>query len=211
MMLRRSFGLVAALILVSAPLAAPLAAQAFGYPAMQPATITAREYNFVLADGGANTTVLAFQWREGLGNPKSMFVLDAGVADFGNETALFVGGGLGYQLARASSEMPFDILLTGSAGIGFADNVNYLRIPLGASLGRRFDVEGGFAIAPFVHPRLGYVRASGGGTSASDTDLEIDIGANFEFNPRMAVRLSLSMADSDAVGLSFVWTPQGLR
>ena len=207
MMLRRTLGL-AALTLLSA---APVAAQAFAYPAMQPARTTEREYNFILADAGGNTTSIAFQWREGLGNPKSMFVLDAGVADIGAQTALFLGGGGAYQIATSSSEMPFDILLTGNLGLAFSDGLTFLRIPLGASFGRRFPVDGGFAISPFVHPRIGYTRVSGGGGSASDSELEVDIGANFEFKPKMAIRLSLAMGDSDAVGISLAWTPQGLR
>jgi hypothetical protein len=211
MMLRRTLGLAAIAALVGAPLASPLAAQAFSYPAMQPATITQREYNFILADGGGNSTNIAFQWREGLGNPKMMFVLDAGVGDVGNETALFVGGGMGYQLATASNDMPFDVLFTGNAGLAFVSDFNFLRIPIGVSAGRRFPLDGGFAITPFVHPRLSWNRVSGGGGSANDTELEVDLGANFEFKPRMAVRLSLAMGDSDAVGISFAWTPSGLR
>lgn len=205
MMNRRVLGLVVASLFS----AAPLAAQAFAYPAMQTARITAREYNFVLADANATTT-LAFQWREGLGNPKAMFVLDAGVADAGATTAIFLGGGGAYQLATSSNEMPFDVLLTGNLGLAFAEGVNFLTIPLGASIGRRFPLDGGFAISPFVHPRIVYVRL-GGDASGSDSDLEVDLGANFEFKPRMAIRLALSMGDSDAVGISFAWTPQGLR
>lgn len=207
MMNRRSLGLLVAIMFS----AAPLAAQAFAYPAMQPARITAREYNFALADAGGSVTSIVFQWREGLGNPKAMFVLDAGVADFGNETALFLGGGGAYQLATSSSDMPFDVLLTGGLGLGFADGVTIMRIPLGASLGRRFPIDGGFAISPFVHPRIAYARASGGGGSASSSDLEVDLGANFEFKPKMSIRLALSMGDSDAVAIGFAWTPQGLR
>jgi hypothetical protein len=205
---RRRLGLLVATMFFAAPLATPLAAQAFAYPAMQPARITAREYNFALGDAGGNLTSIIFQWREGLGNPKGMFVLDAGVADGGTETALFLGAGGGYQLATSSADMPFDVLLTGTFGLTFADGGTILHIPIGASLGRRFPIDGGFAISPFVHPRIAYTRASGGG---SNSDLDVDIGANFEFKPKMAIRLALSMGESDAVGLGFVWTPQGLR
>ena len=206
MMNRRVLGLIVATVFS----AAPLAAQAFSYPAMQPARITAREYNFALADG-QGTTSIVFQWREGLGNPKAMFVLDAGVSDFGNTTAIFLGGGGAYQIATSSADMPFDVLLTGGLGLAFAEDLTFLRIPIGASLGRRFPIDGGFTISPFVHPRIGYTRVSGGGAANSDSDLEVDIGADFEFKPKMAIRLALSMGDSDAVAIGFAWTPQGLR
>ena len=209
-MMRRFLGLSALLLAA----AAPLAAQAYGYPAMQNSRISEREYNFVLGDGGGSGTALIFQWREGLGNPKWQFTMDAGFADPdgpGAETRLIIGGGFGYQLTQATSDMPFDIVLAGGLGASFGDSITILRLPFGASIGHRFPLEGTFAISPFVHPRLSWNRISTTGFSDSDTGLDLDIGANFEINPRMAVRVSAGLGDSDAIGISFAWTPRGLR
>lgn len=207
-MIRRILGLSALALAV----AAPLGAQAYTYPSMQPSRIAEREYNFVLADADAGGTALVFQWREGLGNPKMQFTMDAGFADpeFG-DTRLIVGGGLAYQLARSNADMPFDIVLAGGLGASFGDDVTILRIPFGAVVGHRFALENELAISPYVHPRLSYNRASSNGASASDTELEVDIGANLELNPRMAIRLGVVMGDADALGVSFAWTPRGLR
>jgi len=210
--MRRFLGLTA-LALASA---APLAAQAYNYPAMQPSRVAEREYNFMLADGGNGTgTALLLQWREGLGNPKLQFTLDAGFADpdgAAAETRIIIGGGLGYQLTQATSDMPFDIVLAGGIGASFGDNVTILRIPFGASIGHRFPIEGGtLAITPFVHPRLSWNRASSNGASASDTGLDVDIGGNLEINAQMAIRVAAALGDSDAIGISFAWTPRGLR
>lgn len=210
-MMRRFLGL-SALVLAAA---APLAAQAYGYPAMQNSRISEREYNFVLADGGGSGTALVFQWREGLGNPKWQFTMDAGFADpddVASETRLIVGGGFGFQLTQATSDMPFDIVLAGGLGAAFGDDVTRLRLPFGASIGHRFPLEGTFAISPFVHPRLSWNRISGTGTTTrSDTNLDLDIGANFEISPQMAVRIAAGLGDAEAIGVSFAWTPRGLR
>ena len=207
-MLRR-FLAVGALALVTASVSE---AQAYVYPALQPARIAEREYNFMLADGGDAGTALVFQWREGLGNPRLQLTFDAGFADPDNaDTRLILGGGLAYQLTRSSSEMPFDIVLAGGLGFTTGDDVTTMRLPFGAVVGHRFDLEGGYAIAPFVHPRLSYNRVDADNFDDSDTELELDIGANFELKSNMALRLAAVLGDADAIGVSFAWTPKGLR
>jgi len=207
-MLRRILA-VGALALVTASVSE---AQASVYPALQPARIAEREYNFILADGGDFGTALVFQWREGLGNPKLQLTFDAGFADPDNaDTRLILGGGLAYQLTRSSSEMPFDIVLAGGLGFSNGDDLTVVRLPFGAVVGHRFDLDGGYAISPFVHPRLSWNRASFNGNSDSDTELELDIGANFELKSNMALRLAAVLGDADAIGVSFAWTPKGLR
>lgn len=192
--------------------AAPLGAQAYTYPSMQPTRIAEREYNFMLADSDAGGTALVFQWREGLGNPKLQFTGDLGFGDpeFG-DGRFILGGGLAYQLVRVSEEMPFDIVLAGGLGASFGDDVTIMRLPFGAAIGRRFPLENELAISPFVHPRLSWNRVSGDGFSDTDTELEVDIGANLELNPRMAIRLAAVLGDADAIGIAFAWTPRGLR
>lgn len=211
-MLRRIAGLSALILAVSA---APVQAQAFVYPALQPSRIAEREYNFALADiGDGGGTGLIFQWREGLGNPKMQFTLDAGFVDPDNANAdarLVLGGGLAYQLASATSDMPFDIVLAGGLGFSTGDDITTIRVPFGAVFGHRFPLEGQVAITPFVHPRLSWDRISFNGFDDSDTNLNVDIGANFEFKPQMAVRVAAALGDDDAIAISFAWTPKGLR
>lgn len=203
---------VSALVLAAA---SSVDAQAYVYPALQPSRIAEREYTFALADiGNGGGTGLVFQWREGLGNPKLQFTLDAGFADPDAPAAdarLIIGGGLAYQLTTATADMPFDIVLAGGMGITTGDDITTFRVPFGAAIGHRFPVDGGFAITPFVHPRLSYDRFSTAGLSDSETNLNVDIGANFEFKPQMALRLAAVLGDDDAVALAFVWSPKGLR
>lgn len=208
----RKLSLIAALS-IALPLTAT--AQAGFYPSFQPTSVAEREYNFALADfDGGNA--LVFQWREGLGNQRLQFTADLGFADFegaGNNDAGFViGGSMHYQLTRATSEMPFDMVLGGGMGVTVADNFNVFRIPFGIAIGHRFPLEQQFAITPFIHPRLSIDRTSVDGLgNDTETNLDIDIGGAFEFNERMQVRLSATLGDADAVGVSFVWLPRGLR
>jgi hypothetical protein len=214
-MMRRLLGLSA----LALAIAAPLGAQAYVYPAFQPTRVAEREYNFALVDisqGGG--TGLIFQWREGLGNPRAQFTLDAGFADpdaAGADTRLILGAGFAYQMLRERQDMPFDMVFTGGVGASFGNDVSLIRIPVGVAVGHRFPLEGNFAITPYVHPRLSIDRVSidlpGGNVSDTELNLDIDLGASFEINSQMQVRLAALLGDGDAIGLSFVWTPRGLR
>lgn len=196
--------------------ALPLAidAQAGPTPAFQPTRVAVREYNFAIADYNGGSALL-FQWREGLGNPRAQFTADLGVADFdgpaNNDGALIIGGSFHYQVMTASSDVPFDMVFGAGLGLTALSGGSVLRIPVGVAIGHRFPLEGNFAITPFAHPRLSIDRSSGGGVSATDTNIDVDLGASFEINSQMQARLALTIGNADAVGLSFAWLPRGLR
>jgi hypothetical protein len=84
-------------------------------------------------------------------------------------------------------------------------------VPIGVAVGHRFPLEGKFAITPFVHPRLSIDRVKVGSVSDTDTNIDIDIGGSFEITEQMQVRLAATLGNGDAVGVSFVWLPRGLR
>ena len=130
-------------------------AQAYNYPAMQTPRIVDREYNFLAASGPHAGTSLLFQWREGMAGG-FQFTLQGGLAaPEGNaDTRLILGGGLAWQAARASSDFPFDIALTGDAGLSSGNNNTVVRIPLGAAVGHTFTLDNGF------NSRRSSIRAS---------------------------------------------------
>lgn len=189
-------------------------AQAWVYPSFQPPSIVSREYQGIVADGDWGGTSLVFQWREGLG-PRSQFSIDAGVADpdFGDARFL-VGGGYGYQLnnAATNADMPLDMLFTAGAYLSTGDSWTTFRIPVGVSIGRRFPLEGNFAITPYIHPRAALWHCGG---DCDDTDLRVnfDLGADFELSETVSLRASLMLGgdDEDAFGFGLAWRPRGLR
>ena len=200
-------------------LAAPAGAQAWNYPSFQAPRITDREYNFAVADGGQATgTSFVFQWREGLtlGNQLS---LDVGLADPDRTgTKLLIGGQFAKQLARTSTQVPFDLLFTAGINGAFGGG-SLLRVPFGVSVGRRFPLEGGLALTPYAHPRLAIdVCGSCDDRDRSKVGLDFDLGADFEFSPQFALRFSAVFSGSDyfvndsddAFGLSLAWRPPGL-
>ena len=198
-------------------LASRSGAQAWNYPSFQQPRVVDREYNFLVADGGDAGTTFAFQWREGV-SVRDQLSLDVGLADpdFG-DTKFLLGGQYARQLVTSSAQVPFDLLLTAGVYGAFGDG-SLVRLPVGVSIGRRFPLEGGLAITPYVHPRisLDICASSCGGGDRSDVSLDFDLGANFDFTSQFALRFSALFTGSDndfwdnAFGLSLAWRPPGL-
>jgi len=178
--------------------AAPLAAQSIVAPGLQPSQLTGREATVALVDAGS--AGLVGQWRQPLSRPKTQLTLEAGLigSDGGRSSLILLGAGVAYQLATVSANLPVDVALTGGLGIAAGDGTA-LSIPVGASVGRRFALEGGIAITPYVHPQLAVSRVA----SNTDLDLNIDLGANVQITPTMAIRLGFSLGESDALALGF--------
>jgi hypothetical protein len=211
---------LAAIAAVSIPAAAQ--AQAWAYPAFQPPRVMNREFNFGIADAGDAGTTLVFQWREGL-TPRTHMSFDGGFADpDGRDNGkVLLGAQFGWLLAAASAEMPLDFL--GTAGVNFAvgEGADLVRIPFGVSLGHRFPLDEGFAITPYIHPRLSLdicTDCSGENGDESDTDfgIDFDLGVNFEVTRQLSFRVSGTfggsdaLGDSDGFGISLAWTPAAL-
>jgi hypothetical protein len=197
-------------------------AQAWAYPAFQPPRVTDREFNFGVADAGNAGTSLIFQWREGL-TPRTQLSLDVGFADPDGQSngKLLLGGQFAGMLNQASEEMPLDFLATGGVNLAVGDGSDLIRIPFGVSIGHRFPLEQGFAITPYIHPRVSLdVCTDCGGPDNDDneTDLGIDfdIGVNFEVTRNLSFRVSGlfggsdTFRDSDGFGISLAWTPASL-
>lgn len=198
-----------------ASIARPLAAQAFNYPAMQTPSASTRDYTAAIA-GGAGTTLL-FQWREGAARGLH-WQFDAGFADpkGGVDPLLFVGAGLGKELARATGDQPLDLLLTAGLGAAFGGNATTFRVPVGVSVGHTFELDQGMSLTPYVHPRL---SIDGCGSCRRDDDSDVtvsanfDLGAHWQVNRRFGLRVAASFSGSDIVGsdetfaVGFVWTP----
>jgi hypothetical protein len=197
-------------------------AQAWAYPSFQPPRVTNREFNFGVGDAGHAGTSLIFQWREGL-SQRTQLSLDVGFADpdgEGNGKLLF-GGQFAGMLTQANAEMPLDFLATAGLNFAVGDGSDLVRVPLGVSVGHRFPLEEGFAITPYVHPRVSLdmcTDCSGRDLDESSTDLGIDfdLGVNFEVTRQLAFRVSAlfggsdTFGDSDGFGISLAWSPAGL-
>jgi hypothetical protein len=214
------------LALLTVLTAAPLAAQAYNYPALQTPRIVDREYNFAAAAGGYSGTSLIFQWREGLSDDWQL-TLEGGLATPKSppapqprlDTRLVVGVGTAWQWVRSTADLPLDLAVTDEIGLWSGNGQTVLRIPVGVAAGHTFALDDGSELTPFVHPRLvldnDNCRACGGTTTKLDVD--IDIGLNYQITHQLGIRVAgllggASYAGStNAIGFSLAWTPKGLK
>lgn len=204
-------------VILAAVLSAPLAAQSYNMPALQTPRIVDREYNFAAASAGNAGTSLLFQWREGL-NDDWQFSLEGGLAaPKGTNTRLLLGGGLAWQWVRATADMPFDVAVTGGAGLSTGSGFTVVRIPFGVSAGHTFKLDNGNELTPFVHPRLVLDNCSSCGGSTTKLDVDVDVGLNYEITQQVALRLAGMLGGTNylgatnAIGFSVAWTPKGLK
>lgn len=204
-----------AVVLASVP---ALAGAQTTYPSFQQPRIVSREFNIGVADGNGITPIV-FQWREGT-TPRSQLSLDVGLADSeaqDEDVSLILGGQYAHTLARSNADIPLDILFTAGLFTQFG-NGTLLAVPVGASVGHRFLIEGtALAITPYIHPRVAllYVKrenvAPGVDDSESDIDVSFDVGGSLELTPRFAIRVSATFGDLDSIGISFAFAPRALR
>ena len=86
-------------------------------------------------------------------------------------------------------------------------------------LSRRFPLEGGLAITPYVHPRLSLDVLTGSRASGGDRrhlTLDFDVGGSLEVTRQLAVRASVLVSGAEvgsnaAFGLGLTFTPPPLR
>lgn len=207
----RRLALIAGLIL-----AGRAQAQAWNYPAFQPPRIESREFNFALVDAGSAGTTVLVQWRE-LAATRSQFTLEAGlVAPDAGDNILALGAGYAYEAHRSTTDVPLDVVLTAGAGVGLGRSTT-IRVPLGASIGYRFDLEKNMALTPYVHPRL---SADICNNCRRNDDLgfgiNFDIGASFDVTRQLSLRAAALFGGGDlfsenGLGISLAWRPPGLR
>ncbi len=209
----RALGLSAA-VLVSGAFPATAGAQAWSYPAFQPPHLTVREFNVGVADAGGAGTSLVGQWREQAG-PRHQYSFDLGIADPGAGAAdliIFGGAQVAWQLSAASDEVPLDFMMIAGAYAAIGDRTRF-RVPVGVSVGKRFEFEDDMALTPYIHPRLSLDLCNNCG--GSDLGVSFDLGASFELSRTIAVRASglfvgTDGGDHEGFGVSIAWTPPAL-
>jgi opacity protein-like surface antigen len=131
------------------------------------------------------------------------FSLRGGFADgAGDNTIFLIGGDFRTQVLSYSEDFPLDGALTLGLGGLFGDGDDVFLLPIGISLGRRFDVEGSSTtFVPYVHPNI--VPVFGGGDD--DVEFTLGLGVDIRFSERWSVRASGGLGDIEGVGISLAY------
>jgi hypothetical protein len=185
--------------------AGSVAAQETGTPIFKAPyrAFTNHEFGVSLSDPGNNIS-LALEGFYRYGRDANDFSIRGGFADLNGSggTRLLLGGDFRTQVLSYSESFPVDGSLTLGFGANVGDGPDAYYIPVGLSVGRRFDLEGSSTtFVPYLHPVI--VPTFGGGNS--DVNFALGLGVDIRFSDRWAVRASGGIGDIDGVGLSVAY------
>ena len=117
-------------------------------------------------------------------------------------TRVLLGGDFRTQVLSYSEDIPVDGSLTVGFGANVGDGDDAYYVPVGISVGRRFDLENSnTTFVPYVHPVI--VPRFGGGDS--DVDFALGLGVDVRFSDEWAVRASGGIGDIEGVGISLTY------
>jgi hypothetical protein len=130
------------------------------------------------------------------------FGVRAGVLDGPGDTGFLIGGDFRTRVLNYSESFPLDGALTLGLGGIFGDFDDIVLLPVGISLGRRFDVEGSATtFVPYVHPNI--VPIFGG--EGDDVQFTLGLGVDIKFGEQWAVRASGGLGDIEGVGVTLAY------
>jgi opacity protein-like surface antigen len=195
--------LVAALVALSA---SNSAAQETGTPIFKAPyrAFTNHEFGASLSDpGDAADFALEGFYRYGQGS--NDFSLRAGFADGTGDlgTRFLVGGDFRTRIVSYSESFPLDGALTVGLGTSLGDGDDVFYIPVGVTVGRRFELEGSkTSFIPYAHPVIVPVLGSSGG---DDVGFALGLGVDIRFSDSWAIRASGGLGDIEGVGISLTY------
>jgi len=101
-----------------------------------------------------------------------------------------------------SDNVPVDGSLTVGFGGNLGDGPDVYYLPVGVSVGRRFELEGSkTTFVPYAHPVI--IPTFGGGNS--EVNLALGLGVDIKFSRDLAVRVSGGLGDLEGVGVSLTY------
>jgi hypothetical protein len=166
---------------------------------------TTHEIGVSLSDPGGDTGIdFALEGFYRYGKGANDFSIRGGFADgAGNlDTKLLLGGDFRTQVLSYSEDFPLDGSITLGLGTSIGDGPDQFFVPVGISLGRRFDMEGSnTTFVPYLHPVI--IPTFGGGDD--DVNFALGLGVDIKFSDSWAVRASGGLGDLDGVGISVAY------
>jgi len=117
----------------------------------------------------------------------------------GGGTRVLLGGDFRTRVVTYSESFPLDGALTLGFGANVGDGDDAYFLPVGVSLGRRFDLENSkTTFTPYAHPVV--VPTFGGGDS--DVQFALGLGVDVRFSRNFALRVSGGVGDIEGVGVA---------
>jgi len=194
--------LVAALVALAA---SDSAAQETGTPIFKAPYRSFKNHEFGASFSDPGTGVsFALEGFYGYGRGSNDFNVRGGFEDLNGPggTRVLLGGDFRTQVLSYSESLPIDGSLTVGLGANVGDGPDTYYLPVGVSIGRRFDLEGSnTTFVPYAHPVVVPIFGSGN----SDVKFSLGLGVDVRFSHDLAVRVSGGIGDIEGVGVSLTY------
>lgn len=195
--------LVAALVSLSANVSA---AQETGTPMFKAPyrAFTSHEFGAAFSDPGQGVS-FALEGFYSYGRGTNDFGIRAGFADpeGAGDSRFLLGGDFRTRVVSYSESFPLDGALTVGVGLNLGDGDDLIYLPLGISLGRRFEIEGSkTTFTPYAHPVIVPVLGASGG---SDVGFALGLGVDLRLSQSLAARVSGGIGDIEGVGIALTY------
>ena len=182
-----------------------VAAQETGTPIFKAPyrAFTNHEFGASLSDPG-DAADFALEGFYSYGRGNNDFGIQAGFADGagGLDTRFLLGGDFRTRVVSYSESFPLDGALTVGFGTNLGDGPDLFFLPVGISLGRRFELEGSrTTFTPYAHPVI--VPTFGSGDD--DVNFALGLGVDIRFSQSWSVRASGGLGDIEGVGVSLTY------
>jgi hypothetical protein len=212
--MRRSLfgGLLVATVLAWS--ATESAAQETGTPMFKAPyrAFTSHEFGAAFSDPGERVS-FALEGFYSYGRGSNDFGLRAGFADPNEgddpddpdegDTRLLLGGDFRTRVINYSESFPLDGALTVGAGLNIGDGDDLIYLPVGLSVGRRFELEGSkTTFTPYAHPTLVPVIGAQGG---SEVGFALGLGVDMRLGQDWSARVSGGLGDLEGVGVALTY------
>jgi hypothetical protein len=142
------------------------------------------------------------------GRGSNDFGLRAGFADPDGtgDTRLLLGGNFRARVLNYSESFPLDGALTLGAGINLGDGDDLIYLPIGITLGRRFELEGSSTtFTPYAHPVIVPVLGASEAAGGDDVGFALGLGVDLRFSRNWAARVSGGVGDLEGVGIALTY------
>ncbi|MBS1241334.1 MAG: hypothetical protein H6R40_761 [Gemmatimonadetes bacterium] len=117
-----------------------------------------------------------------------------------DDTRFLAGTDIRFRVLDHTEQFPLDGALTAGIGGYFGDQ-SRVYIPIGLSLGRRIELEGGTSFVPYLQPVL--VPTFGDGND--DLLVAIGLGVDFKVSKQFDLRVSAGIGDVEGIAIGFAW------
>lgn len=195
------FTKLALLALLAAP-ATRAAAQETGTPVFLAPyrAFQNHEVGVAISDPGDDSWAIEGNYRFGWGVHD--LGLRGGFIDIGDNTGLLLGGSFRTRVITHSRDFPLDGALTAGLGLQIIDEFTGGLVPIGLSLGRRFEAEGSsVSFVPYVHPVLAFAF----GDNNDDLVFGMGLGVDVRVAQNLDIRVAGALFDYEGISIGLSW------